>query len=55
MWIVVKYFLLGNPIVYWGSTASLGVFALLLAWYVIRWQRGYDELKQRKITSMLSA
>jgi dolichyl-phosphate-mannose-protein mannosyltransferase len=41
----VKYFLLGNPLVYWGSTASLAAFGLLLAWYVIRWQRGYDELK----------
>lgn len=40
-----KYFLLGNPFVYWGSTASLGVFALLVTWYTIRWQRGYQELK----------
>lgn len=41
---IVKYFLLGNPLVYWGSTASLGVFFLMLAWYGVRWQRGYDEL-----------
>ncbi|KAH0551672.1 hypothetical protein GP486_007109 [Trichoglossum hirsutum] len=47
--LLVKYFLLGNPIVYWGSTASLVVFTLLLAWYVIRWQRGYDELKPSDI------
>lgn len=40
----VKYFLLGNPLVYWGSTASLGIFVAMLAWYLIRWQRGYDEL-----------
>jgi dolichyl-phosphate-mannose-protein mannosyltransferase len=45
----VKYFLLGNPLVYWGSTASLGVIALLVAWYLVRWQRGYDELKQADI------
>ncbi|KAH0537031.1 hypothetical protein FGG08_006129 [Glutinoglossum americanum] len=45
---IVKYFLLGNPIVYWGSTASLGVFCLLVLWYLVRWQRGFDELKQRK-------
>jgi dolichyl-phosphate-mannose-protein mannosyltransferase len=44
--IVVKYFLLGNPFVYWASTASLGVFALLVLWYLVRWQRGYTELKQ---------
>ncbi|KAI9813998.1 MAG: Protein O-mannosyltransferase 2 [Pycnora praestabilis] len=46
---IVKYFLLGNPVVYWGSTASLGVFALLIGWYLVRWQRGYDELKQQDI------
>ncbi|KAI9716884.1 MAG: hypothetical protein M1812_005033 [Candelaria pacifica] len=46
---IVKYFLLGNPAVYWGSTASLGFFVLLFTWYLIRWQRGYDELKQSDI------
>ncbi|KAJ5641587.1 hypothetical protein N7490_005587 [Penicillium lividum] len=43
---VVKYFLLGNPLVYWGSTAGLGGFGLLLVWYLLRWQRGYQELSQ---------
>ena len=42
---VVKYFLLGNPFVYWASTASIGGFALLVAWFTIRWQRGYADLK----------
>ncbi|KAF7914479.1 uncharacterized protein EAF01_000885 [Botrytis porri] len=46
---IVKYFLLGNPLVYWGSTASLGLLGLLVLWYLIRWQRGYDELKQSEI------
>lgn len=46
---VVKYFLLGNPLVYWGSTASLGIVGLLVLWYLIRWQRGYDELTQHDI------
>ncbi|KAH7320913.1 Dolichyl-phosphate-mannose-protein mannosyltransferase-domain-containing protein [Stachybotrys elegans] len=41
---VVKYFLLGNPLVYWGSTASLGVVALVIAFYLVRWQRGFDDL-----------
>ncbi|GAO46232.1 protein O-mannosyl transferase [Saitoella complicata NRRL Y-17804] len=41
---VVKYFLLGNPIVYWGSTASLGAFGLLVLWYLVRWQRSYQDL-----------
>jgi len=43
----VKYFLLGNPFVYWGSTASLGIFALMVVWYAIRWQRGYEDLKPK--------
>ncbi len=46
---IVKYFLLGNPLVYWGSTVGLGVFAVLVAWYTIRWQRGYRELSQSEI------
>ncbi len=46
---IVKYFLLGNPLVYWGSTASLGVLAIMVVWYLIRWQRGYTELKQSDI------
>ncbi|CAD6593924.1 MAG: Protein O-mannosyltransferase 2 [Alectoria sarmentosa] len=46
---IVKYFLLGNPIVYWGSTLSLGVFGAMTAWYLVRSQRGYDELKPAEI------
>jgi len=46
---IVKYFLLGNPLVYWGSTAGLGIFALVVAWYTIRWQRGYKELSQSDV------
>ena len=46
---IVKYFLLGNPLVYWGSTSCLLAFGALIAWYLVRWQRGYDELKQREI------
>ena len=46
---IVKYFLLGNPFVYWASTASLGIFGLMVLWYGVRWQRGYNELSQRDI------
>jgi dolichyl-phosphate-mannose-protein mannosyltransferase len=46
---IVKYFLLGNPFVYWASTASLGVLGLMVAWYLVRWQRGYDELTKTDI------
>ncbi|KAF2085786.1 glycosyltransferase family 39 protein [Saccharata proteae CBS 121410] len=45
----VKYFLLGNPIVYWTSTAALGFVGLLTAFYTIRWQRGYADLKPAEI------
>lgn len=46
---IVKYFLLGNPLVYWGSTASLAGFGLIVVWYLIRWQRGYNDLTPREI------
>ncbi|KAI5292983.1 Protein O-mannosyltransferase 2 [Ascosphaera atra] len=46
MW---KYFLLGNPLVYWGSTASLGVFALIVGWYLLRWQRSYRDLSAAEL------
>lgn len=46
---IVKYFLLGNPFVYWASTASLGAVALVIAWYVVRWQRGFRELSNSEV------
>jgi dolichyl-phosphate-mannose-protein mannosyltransferase len=46
---VIKYYLLGNPVVYWGSTASLAVLGLIVGWYAIRWQRGYNDLKPQEI------
>lgn len=50
---ITKYFLLGNPIVYWGSTASLGLTGLIVAWYLIRWQRGYKELSHADMEHLL--
>jgi len=50
---ITKYFLLGNPLVYWGSTASLGVVALIVAWYAIRWQRGYNELQVKDMEHIM--
>ncbi|WYZ37586.1 hypothetical protein EsH8_II_001092 [Colletotrichum jinshuiense] len=46
---IVKYFLLGNPLIYWGSTAGLGVFGLVFIWYVVRWQRGYNDLSSKEM------
>lgn len=50
---IVKYFLLGNPLVYWGSTVSLGVLALVVAWYAVRWQRGFVELSRKDMDHIM--
>lgn len=50
---IVKYFLLGNPFVYWATTASLGFVGLLVGWYVLRWQRGYKELSKPEMEQIL--
>ncbi|KAJ1344456.1 hypothetical protein BSLG_001016 [Batrachochytrium salamandrivorans] len=36
----IKFYLLGNPFVWWGSTASLMLLATLVVVYIIRWRRG---------------
>jgi len=46
---VVKYFLLGNPLVYWGSTLALLYTGALVVFYLIRWQRGYPDLTMNDI------
>lgn len=46
---IVKYFLLGNPAIYWTSTACLSLIGPIVAWYLVRWQRGFEELKQADI------
>ena len=46
---IVKYFLLGNPLVYWGSTFSVVFLLALTGWYLLRWQRGYVELTWSEI------
>ncbi|CAG8443966.1 3298_t:CDS:2 [Cetraspora pellucida] len=42
----VKYYLLGNPAVWWSGTASLVIFVLLFAWYLIRRRRQYRDFTQ---------
>ncbi|KAJ3021845.1 Protein O-mannosyltransferase 2 [Thoreauomyces humboldtii] len=39
----IKYWLIGNPVVWWGSTASLGVFLTVAGFYVIRARRRYRD------------
>ncbi|PKK76569.1 PMT-domain-containing protein [Rhizophagus irregularis] len=41
---VVKFYLLGNPIIWWSSTASLVIFVFTLLYYLIRRQRKYKDL-----------
>jgi dolichyl-phosphate-mannose-protein mannosyltransferase len=45
----VKYFLLGNPVIYWGSTSSLVLLAVMILVYLVRWQRGYEDLSLDQI------
>ena len=39
----IKYFLIGNPIVWWGSTASLILLTGLILIYAIRYRRGHQD------------
>jgi len=39
--LAIKYYLLGNPINVWSSTASIVVFAVVAVIYLVRWQRHY--------------
>uniref|UniRef100_A0A0W0FF77 Dolichyl-phosphate-mannose--protein mannosyltransferase n=1 Tax=Moniliophthora roreri TaxID=221103 RepID=A0A0W0FF77_MONRR len=39
----IKYYLLGNPIVWWGGTCSLIAFLIVGACYIIRRQRQYRD------------
>lgn len=42
-----KYYLIGNPVVWWGSTASLHVAVVLLVWYILRRQRHIHDMTGR--------
>ena len=37
----IKYYLLGNPFNVWSSTLSIGIFGIVAAIYILRWQRHY--------------
>lgn len=39
-----KYYLIGNPAIWWGSTISIFVFLGTLLWYLARLQRRYADL-----------
>jgi dolichyl-phosphate-mannose-protein mannosyltransferase len=39
----IKYFLLGTPVVWWGSTLSLIVLGVTVVVHMIRYRRGYQD------------
>ncbi|KAK9485603.1 Dolichyl-phosphate-mannose-protein mannosyltransferase-domain-containing protein [Lipomyces starkeyi] len=47
---IVKYYLLGNPIVVWGSSASIVVLAIITFVYLCRWQRQYVDMTPDEVS-----
>ena len=43
-----KYYLLGTPVIWWGSTISLGLSIVALVVYLMRQQRRYVDMEPRK-------
>lgn len=39
----IKFYMLGNPLVWWGSTLSLIIMLALYGGYLIRFKRGFRE------------
>ncbi|CAI5759397.1 unnamed protein product [Candida verbasci] len=50
----VKYFLLGNPVITWASTASLGIFLIYLVIIGLRYQRQSYEMNSLQWNKLLS-
>ncbi|EPQ27276.1 uncharacterized protein PFL1_05199 [Pseudozyma flocculosa PF-1] len=42
-----KYYLIGNPAIWWTSSLSLGAFVVTLLWYLMRQQRRIQDLSPR--------
>lgn len=43
-----KFYLVGNPLVWWLSSAGLLVYAVSLVWYLARFKRRCDDLSPRE-------
>ena len=44
----IKYYLIGNPVVWMGGTISLGLAVIGLVVYAMRWQRKYNDFDARE-------
>lgn len=45
---MIKFYLLGNPMVWWPSIASVAVFAALEFYYIVRGRRQIQDKSQGK-------
>ncbi|KAK9449385.1 Dolichyl-phosphate-mannose-protein mannosyltransferase-domain-containing protein [Limtongia smithiae] len=53
---IIKYYLLGNPVVIWGSTVSIVLLVLMTFVYLCRWQRHYtDDLTPKQVDHYIYA
>ncbi|KAK9243977.1 Dolichyl-phosphate-mannose-protein mannosyltransferase-domain-containing protein [Lipomyces tetrasporus] len=50
---IVKYYLLGNPFVVWGSTASVAMLAIVTFVYLCRWQRKYVDMTPDEVSHFI--
>jgi dolichyl-phosphate-mannose-protein mannosyltransferase len=39
----IKYYLVGNAVVWWMASASLGIWAVTLLWHLMRFQRKIND------------
>ncbi|CAN3356981.1 dolichyl-phosphate-mannose--protein mannosyltransferase 2 [Diutina catenulata] len=39
----IKYYMMSSPATVWTSTVGVLVFALMVIWYALRWQRQYED------------
>ena len=51
--IQIKYYLMGTPVIWWGSTLSLFVAFATLGVYVLRYQRKYIDMDARELSFSL--
>lgn len=49
----IKFYLLGTPIIWWGSSIALVLGLVLAFWYVLRMQRQYRDWKEGEWESWL--